>query len=873
MRLINRRWAALCKTAFFLLLLIPFSDALGQKSTRVRGKVIDAKTGEPLPFVNVSFVGKNVGTTTGFDGKYMLDTKWGSDSVQASFIGYKAQTRFVVEGDAQVIDFELEPASIELKEVTVKADGKRYRNRDNPAVALINRVVEHRDQNRKEGFDSYQFDKYEKLELDLNNITEKFRESKSLKKFSFMWDYIDTSEVNGKPYLPLYLTETKSKVYLRKSPELKREVRYGVKTVGFKDFMDEEGITYFMEKIYQDVNIYDNSINLMDKQFKSPISNIAPNIYKYFIKDTVLIDGAKFVIMAFMPRNDADLAFRGDMWVALDSSYAVKKVKMNITRSANINFVSDLLIEQEFEHSDSLGWYLVKDIITIDYNLLNSTMGMYGKKTTSYRDIQVNKATPDSVSQMRGTMVTTGDAETKTSEFWNNNRHDSLTTTEKGVYAMTRQLKELPAFKRAMNILFTLLSGYYDLGKVDVGALYSLISFNQVETWRFRAGLRTNDKLSRKFMAEGYIAYGLDKRVDRRLKGGLGFTWFFKRRPYHQIDVEWQRDIKMPGQDLLIASDDNIFLSFRTGIANLMLYYDSYRISWSKEWYFGLTVGLSAEHRDNLPAGALRFDPVTGINPRKSVSTNEVGIWLRYAPNVRFYEGRLARVPMRDKNPITSLSYTYNIPNILNSRYEYHRLGLRVEKRFFINPIGYGDTRFEAGYTFGNVAFPIMYIHRGNQTFFHDPNTFNLMNWFEFVSDKYVMLDYYHHFNWFIFDYIPGLKKLKWRLTAGVKAVYGGVSAHNDPNKTRSDDNLFEFPTRQARDFNGEPIYNIDGSQRIEQVTHTLEKMPYVEASMGLENIIKVASIDVIRRFTYLDHPNLGPLKGWGVKVRFAVRF
>jgi len=871
---LNARWGLLLP--LFILLELMTGTVSAQRSTRVRGKVTDAATGEPLPFVNVSFVGKNVGTTTGFDGKYLLDSKWGSDSIQASFLGYKPQTRQVLEGEAQVVDFVLETASIELKEVTVKADGKRYRNRDNPAVGLINKVLEHRDKNRKEGFEHYQFDKYEKLELDLNNITEKFKQQKSLKKFTFMWDYIDTSEVNGKPYLPLYLTETKSRVYLRNSPEMKREVRYGLKTVGFKDFMDEEGITYFMEKIYQDVDIYDNSILLMEKQFKSPISNIAPNVYKYFIKDTTIVDGVKCATLAFMPRSDADLAFRGEMWIALDSSYAVKKVKMNITRSANINFVSDLLVEQEFAHSDSLGWYLIKDVITIDYNLLNSTMGMYGKKTTSYRDILVNVPAPDSVLQMRGSMVTLGDAETKNSAFWNEQRHDSLTVSEKGVYAMTKQLKELPAFKRAMNILFTLLSGYYTLGPVDVGALYSLVSYNQVETWRFRAGLRTNDKLSRRFQAETYVAYGLDKRIDRRLKGGVGFTLFFNRRPYHQIDVEWQRDIKMPGQDLLIASDDNIFLSFRTGVSNLMMYYDSYRLSWSKEWYFGLTVGLTAEHRDNLAAGALTFSPSDGSADRGRISTNEVGLWLRYAPNVRFYEGRSRRMPMRDKNPIIDFSYSYNIPGLLRSRYEFHRLGLRVEKRFYINPIGYGDMRLEGGYMLGQVAFPIMSIHRGNQTFFQDLNSFNLMNWFEFVSDRYVQIDYYHHFNWFFFDYIPGLKKLKLRLTAGAKAVWGDVAVQNDPRLTSDDPDVLKFPTRQVMDYNGEAVYNTDGTPRMQQVTGTLERMPYVEANIGIENIFKVASIDVIRRFTYLDNPDvpgLGNARGWGVKVRVGIRF
>ncbi|MFT5481207.1 MAG: hypothetical protein ACI9NN_002177, partial [Bacteroidia bacterium] len=262
---------------YFLLTLslLISSIILAQEKTKVKGVITDAQTGEPLPFVNVAFVGKNVGTTTDFNGKYQMDTKWGSDKIQASFMGYEMMGKAVIQGQTNTIDFALESKQIKLDEVVVKAKG-RYKNKENPAVALIQKVVDNRENNRKEGFDHYQYDKYEKMQLDINNITEKFMSSKAFKKFAFMWEYVDTSTVNGKPYLPLYLTETKSKVYLRKSPKDEKEVTYGLKTVGFEEFMDAEGIDYFMEKIYQDIDIYDNTIMMMEKQFKSPISTIAP---------------------------------------------------------------------------------------------------------------------------------------------------------------------------------------------------------------------------------------------------------------------------------------------------------------------------------------------------------------------------------------------------------------------------------------------------------------------------------------------------------------------------------------------------------------------------------------------------------------------
>lgn len=861
---------------YLLALSVLFSTVVfAQEKTKVKGTITDAQTGEPLPFVNVAFVGKSVGTTTDFNGKYQMDTKWGSDKVQASFMGYEMMEKAVVQGQSNTIDFALEPKQIKLDEVVVQGKG-RYKNKENPAVALIQKVVDNRDKNRKEGFDFYQYDKYEKMQLDINNITEEFMNRKAFKKFAFMWEYVDTSTVNGKPYLPLYLTETKSKVYLKKEPKAEKEITYGLKTVGFEDFMDAEGIDYFMEKIYQDIDIYDNTIVMMEKQFKSPIANIAPISYKYFILDTVDVSGMQCVQLAFQPRNSADLAFRGDLWIALDSSYAVKKVQMSITRSANINFVSALEILQEFDYSPELNWHLVKDQMTIDYNLLTNNMGMYGKKTVTYKDIIVNQPAPDSVWANPARYVVVDDAKQKGEEFWDTERHEDLNKNEQGVYDMTKEMKELPAFKRAMNILFLLISGYYEVGPVDIGPLYNAVSLNSVEHWRFRLSVKTNKKFSEHWHLQTYVAYGLDDRKDKRLKGGGGVTYLFKQRPYHQITAEFQRDIQMPGQALLLASDDNIFLSFRRGIANLMIYYDSYRLNYLKEWNFGLGVGLNLEHRRREVAGALTFDPIDATIPDpKQVVTNEVGISLRYAPNVKYYEGRSSRVPMLNKYPIIDFNYTYAIPGLLGSQYEYHKFGLRIFKRFYMSPLGFADTQWEAGYMLGSIPFPLLFIHRGNQTFFHDPNTFNMMNWFEFVSDKYISIDYYHHFNGFFFNKIPFMKKLKWRLTSGVKAVWGGVSVANTPGLT-TDNSIFNFPSREIQDKKGNPILDQYGEKQYQQVTYTLEKMPYVEASVGIENIFKVISVDLVKRFTYLDNPNvstLGSARGWGFRVRAGIRF
>ncbi|MBL4668876.1 MAG: carboxypeptidase-like regulatory domain-containing protein [Flavobacteriales bacterium] len=376
---------------FFGLLLTLNVDA--QKLTRVKGTVLDANTKEPLPFVNVVFKGKNIGTTTDFSGKFYIETQWGTATLQASFVGYKTASKKIELGTSNTINFLLKNDAIDIETFVVKADKKRYKNKENPAVILIRKVIEHKKDNRKEAQEYYEYKKYEKIEIDLNNITEEFITKGWLKKnFQVVLDHIDTSEVNGKPYLPIFLRETASKMYYRKKPKALKEYQYGSKMTGFDGFIDDNGVSFLLDKIYQDIDIYDNNINLLSNQFTSPISPLGPAVYKYFIIDTLDINGRECVNLAFTPRNKADFAFVGNMFILNDSSsYAVTKVTMNISKDVNLNFVKDLQLDQEFTlYHDSI-WMLSKDKLVIDYNLTRKGRGMFGKKTTHYDDFVFNQ--------------------------------------------------------------------------------------------------------------------------------------------------------------------------------------------------------------------------------------------------------------------------------------------------------------------------------------------------------------------------------------------------------------------------------------------------------------------------------------------------
>jgi len=358
-----------------LLILQAFSTISAQKLTQVRGRVIDACTKEPLPFVNIIFSGKNIGTTTDFNGKFSIVTQWASNSLTASFIGYDKQTITIVPQKSQVINFELKPNSISLNEVEVVSKRKRYRNKNNPAVELIKRIVKNKNLNRKEHLDYYQYAKYEKVEFDLNNITEKFRNKKIFKKFQFIFNYVDTAEINGKPYLPVFLKETLSDVYFRKAPKNEKEYIKGTKMIGFHDYIDNDGVSFMIDNMYQDINIYNNNITLLTNQFTSPISPLAPSIYKFHIIDTVNIVGYDCINLAFQPRNKQDFAFKGNLYVTNDSSLAVVKVDMRVTDNVNLNFVNDLQVIQEFGFINNKSWMLTRDEIIIDFNIGTTIVG------------------------------------------------------------------------------------------------------------------------------------------------------------------------------------------------------------------------------------------------------------------------------------------------------------------------------------------------------------------------------------------------------------------------------------------------------------------------------------------------------------------
>ena len=836
-------------------------NTFAQKMTSVRGQVTDAKTKETMPYVNVQFEGTSIGVTSDIDGNFYLETKTNVSKIKISYVGYKIQTVSVKTGQVNDVSVRLDEGSNDLQEVVVKVD--KYRNKDNPAVELIKKVIENKDKNRKEGIPFYRFNKYEKIQFSLNNVTSKMRNNFLFRRIKFVFENADTNKASGKINLPIFLQEKVADVVYRKDPKALKEYIRGERSTNLGAFINSEGIGNYVQNMYQDVNFYDNAIPLLTVQFVSPLSPIAPNIYRFYIQDTSIVNNVPLVHLYFAPRQKSDLAFMGHLWVALDSTYSVRKIEVGIPKDINLNWVNELQLIQEYDwvetpQSDgtsSRALMLAKDEIFMDFGFAkgDSTRSVLGAKTTSYRNYALNTTLPDSLFVTQANIFRDDKYLLRNEQYWVENRHDTLTKVESGVYKTVDSLNNYKPFKRFMSILRLGVEGYNSVGAFDIGPVNTFYSFNDIEGFRLRLGGRTNLNFSKKMMLEGYAAYGFKDEI---WKGHIGARFNFGndrplRFPYNQLKLWYTYDVKIPGQDLQFVQEDNFFLSFKRGVNDKMFYTATAGVEYMRESRSGFAYALSAKHTEQDPTAALLTDYTDQTKPKPLIKTTELGLMLRYAPNEKFYEGATYRTPILTKYPIFEFWYNAGIKGILNSQFNYHEVKLKVEKVFYISPLGISDIIVEGGRTFGQAAYPLLTVHRANQTYAYQMESFNLMNFMEFVSDKYASFNIYHNFGGVVFNRIPLIKKLKWREVFTFKALWGGLDAENQPTV---ENNLLRFPL----DANGQKL------------TYTLEKEPYMEASVGISNIFRFIRVDYVRRLSYLNHPGV---TDWGIRARVKVEF
>lgn len=802
------------------------------QKTIVSGIVLDADNGDTLPFVNVYFVGTKIGTTTDFSGTFNIETYYASDSLAASFVGYKTVKFKIKKDQTQQFTFKLKSTTESLPEVIINPTG-------NPAHPILKNVIKYKEANNREKLDAYQYEVYNKLEFDINNLSEDFKGRKIFKKFDFIFDNIDTTR--EKDYLPVFITESISDLYYRRKPKAEKEYIKASRVSG----VSNKSVAQFTGDMYQQVNLYQNFVSIFGKNFISPIANQGLLSYRYYLLDSTFIDNKWCYEIQFLPRRQREMTLEGTMWIT-DTTYAIKKIEGKISPGANINFVKNLEFKQEYIQVNNEAWMLKDDDLFIDFQLTNKQMGFYGQKHASYKNIVVNNEKEDEFYKGLEKITLLDSADTRSNDYWNNNRHDSLSDNQKGIYSMIDTLSNLPIITSYVDVIQTLISGYKVIGKFEIGPYSSLYSSNAVEGSRFRIGVRTSNDFSKKVEFSGFLAYGLK---DDEFKYGFGTRFFISKKPRQMIHMVYKNDVEQIGLSSNSFNSSSALTTFgvRNPI-NRLVFNSDYRISYEREWLKGLTTTVLVRNNTIRPLGIIKFlkhDAVNNIDiPIRDITTSEVTLFTRFARNEEFLAGEFDRISLGTKYPTFTCNYTFGMKGVLKSQYEYHKIILGYKHKLKLGFLGVLQYSGTIGKVFGAAPYPLLEVHQGNESWIGNLNAYNMMNILEFVSDEYVSGNFEQHLNGLFFNKIPLLRRLKWREVGGIKGIWGKMSPES----------LAEMKL---------PAY-----------TTTLQSSPYLEAFAGVENIFKVLRIDLMWRLNYLDHEFNGiKVNRLGIRSKLQFKF
>ena len=834
-----------------------------QSFTSASGIVKDSITGEPLPFVSVYFDGSTIGAMTDDNGTFTLQNNQGYTKLAAASLGYDTKFIDLKPGKKNDnLEVLLKPTAFEISEVVVKPKREKYTRKDNPAVELIKKVIAHKNDNRIEAKPEYQTEVYEKLSLSLDNFNPNLDKNKFLKKFKFIKNYLDTSEFNGKPILTVSVRENLSDFYYRKSPKAEKTIVRAKRMQGIDKTLDDGGgITSNLEEIFKSINIFDNNIPILLNRFVSPLSStLATTYYHYYIMDTLDVGGDKCVDLGCGRAISESYGFTGRLYITLDGNYAVKKVLLNTPANINLNWVDKLRIEQEFKQMPDSTWVLDQENTFVNFYVVKGTQQLYAHQLRNYDNYNFNVQNADSVFGLLGALHVLPEATAQPDTFWTHNRPIPLKEKEDALKDLLGQLRKVPAFNAIIKTAEILITGYIPTAndkkvtKFDFGPMNTTFSANHLEGFRMRVGGMTTANLNPYWFASGYLAYGTN---DRKIKYNLKLTHSFTKKEYHEgenpvnnLSFIQEYDVYTPGQDFLFTSKDNIFVAWKVGEpVTKMQYIRKSVLQYEKEWLNGLTWKSWIMNQNNEAAGTLQYikrDESGNLYHIKDFTTSEIGTQLRFAPGERAYNGRSGKESVFNLSkdaPVFKLSHQLGIKGVLGGDYNYNHTEISAEKRIWLSSFGHIDAQIKAGKVWDKVPFPLLILPNTNQSITIQPEAFHMMNALEFVTDQYVSFNATYYLKGWILNRIPGIKWLRLREVLSFNMIYGGLTDKNNPTLTPG---LFLLP---------------DGTQ-------PLGSTPYMECSVGLENIFKILRIDYYRRLTYLDHPDI---KKGGIRI--ALRF
>lgn len=830
------------------LLLLAASSVNAQQATTISGRVTELNTNNGIPFANVYFKGGGIGAITDFDGNYTITNTTQKDSIYVALIGYESKAKYISKEATQVINFQLATEALNLSTIEVHAGV-------NPALRIIKKAIDNKSIYNRENLNSVQYLSYTKQEADIDNISERLRKRKFLKPIINLWDNLDTL-VGGenKANLPVAMSEVIADIYALKDTKKKHEFVNAVK-IKFVGMKDGSGVTQLTGTDFQSYNFCNNNVAIQGKDFLSPIADNALLFYNYYLIDSVTIDSLKCYLINCSPKNKKDLAYTGTLWIA-DSSFAIKQLDLEITKDVNFNLVDRVRIQQKLIPTEAQAWVPFQTSVMVDYTKLSKKMiSMVLHTYNCNRYYIVNQPKENNFYETR--IAFAEDAIIKDTLYWQNNRPEQLTPLEIQSIHMIDTIRKIPFVKRGVGLVYFFFSGYKDVGPIDLGHYMNLYAYNAYEGTKIRLGFRTNSKFSNNWIIRGYGAYGFR---DKGFKYNLQLERILTRFPWSKAGVQYREDVSQVGTSfdysttINLGQPPNTLVSIFSDIntTSKLVYKKTARVWYEKDFDAGFNLKFTMHNTRTKPLFPVAFGDQFNIFQTRNYSITEILIDAKYSANERFIQNGTERISFgNQKSPIITLNYTLGIKQLFNSDFDYHKINISGSNRFRMAILGYSQVLLRIGKVFSKIPYTLLEIPRGNHTYFYGNNLFNKMNYLEFVSDQYVELFWQHHFNGLLFNRIPLVKQLNLREVIGANAVYGTLSKKN-------------------KNFNSNNNFTV------------MTTMPYVEASIGIENIFKIIRVDYIYRLTYnsalyknnYEKMNFGEsIINWGIKVGLQFNF
>ena len=851
---------------YIILILLIYAISAGAQIAkyRIHGDITDSSNGEKLPYISIRIRNTTFGCSSDNNGNFSFMVPEVKDTLIVSSIGYKemriplnAKTKFPLH-------VKLAPDMYELSEITIKPKREKYSKKNNPAVELARRLIEHRDANSPKNRAFYSRDRHEKLNVALNNFSSS-KESHFGKDFAFLDQYIDTSLVSGKPILHISARELLATDYYRKEPHSERQLVKARQRAGIDDFVSDESIEVLFEETFKDVDIFQDNVTIFRTKFVSPLSDIGPTFYKYYIMDTIDIEGEHCIDLAFTPHNPESAGFNGHIYVTADSTWFIKMVNMNVPKDINLNFVEYMNIKQDFDRLPDGTRIINNESLVTEFKIVNAINGFYANRQVAYRNYIFDEtAQATEILKAKTPIIEEKEATIRDAAYWAENRISEVTEKEQSVKDMMQQLRSNPVYywlEKGITFLFT---GWIPIREnnppIFYGPVNTSISYNDLEGTRLRTGAMTSAYLHPQLFANFYVAYGL-KDKELKYMGELEYSFNQKREhpnefPIHSLRLNYENDIFQYGQTYMNTNKDNMFLTIKRKEDNKIGYVKKAEFTYTQEFHNHFSYALTLRNRIDIASHLIPFERTSTIDGittsifEKDLRQSEVELNLRYAPNEKFIQSKWNRRSVLPEHPVYTLTHRAGFKGIAGSEFNYQHTELGFKKRFWFSAFGYTNCTLKAGKVWNKVPFPLLIIPNANLSYTIQEGSYALMNAMEFFNDEYASWDLTYYMNGLIFNRIPLIRKLNWREVIGFRGMYGNLSDKNRPDNLNTGP-LYKFPYK-------------------DEAYHYLGSTPYMELSLGIENIFRVLRVDYVRRLTYRDYPGIDKE---GIRIQLSVQF